>query len=85
MGNIKKIEKNKMDSKTLALIATLVMVSTITMSSSNNTDWETYKATHGKVYSSDEDSYRQAIFIVAQAEAARHNADKTQTYTKGLN
>jgi len=55
-----------MDSKTLALIATLVMAATMTMNTSNNSAWESYKATHGKVYATaEEESYRQAIFMMA--------------------
>jgi len=54
-----------MDSKTLALIATLVMAATMTMNTSTTSNWESFKATHGKVYSVEEESYRQAIFILA--------------------
>jgi len=74
-----------MDSKTLALVATLVMAATMTMNTTTNSTWESYKATHGKVYSSSEDSYRQAIYMIAEQEVAAHNADNTQTYTKGIN
>jgi len=57
MGILKNI-KLKMDSKTLALIATLVMAATMTMNTSNTSSFESFKATHGKVYSTEEESYR---------------------------
>merc|ERR1739848_29583 len=85
MGIILNNKKLKMDSKTLALIATLVMAATMTMNTSNTSSWESYKATHGKVYGAEEESYRQAIFMMAEQEVAAHNADSTQTYTKGIN
>ena len=66
-----------MDSKTLALIATLVLAATMTMNSTNTNDWESFKAAHGKSYSASEESYRMAVFMKAQAEVAAHNADKT--------
>jgi len=57
MGILKNI-KLKMDSKTLALIATLVMAATMTMNTPNTSTWESYKAAHGKVYSAEEETYR---------------------------
>jgi len=66
-----------MDSKTLALIATLVMAATMTMNTSNTSSFESFKATHGKVYSAEEESYRQAIFMNAEQEVATHNNDNT--------
>ena len=74
-----------MDSKTLALIATLVMAATMTMNTPTATEWESYKSTHGKSYEAEEESYRQAIFMMAKQEVAAHNADNTQTYTKAIN
>jgi len=58
------------DSKTLALIATLVMAATMTMNTSTTSSWESFKVTHGKSYSADEESYRQAIFMMAEQEVA---------------
>jgi len=74
-----------MDSKTLALIATLVMAATMTMNTSNTSTWESYKSAHGKSYEAQEDAYRMAIYMTNVAEVASHNADSTQTYTKGIN
>jgi len=54
-----------MDSKTLALIATIVMAATMTMNTNNASSWESYKAEHGKVYEASEDAYRQAIYVLA--------------------
>lgn len=67
-----------MDSKILALITTLVLVSTMTMNSTQTSNWESYKSTHGKLYSSNEEEvYRQAIFMASEASVNAHNADKT--------
>merc|ERR1712098_710608 len=61
------------------------MAATMTMNTSTTSNWESFKATHGKVYSAAEESYRQAIYMIAEQEVASHNADNTQTYTKGIN
>jgi len=76
-----------MDSKTLALIATLLLAATITMNNTTeNSSWESFKSTQGKVYGSvEEEAYRQAVFLVNEAKVNSHNADSTQTYTMGIN
>jgi len=54
-----------MDSKTLALLATLVLAATMTMNNgSTTTEWESFKAAHGKSYATaEEESYRVAIWM----------------------
>jgi len=75
-----------MDSKTLALIITLVLAANMTMNTSQTSSWESFKSTHGKTYSSEEEhSLRQAIFMVNEAMINAHNADNTQTYKMGIN
>jgi len=74
-----------MDSKTLALIATLVMAATMTMNTNTNSTWESYKSAHGKSYETEEDAYRMAIYMMNEQEVAFHNSDSTQTYTKAIN
>jgi len=76
-----------MDSKTLALIATLVLATTMTMNNTNSpSSWDSFKSTHGKVYASaEEESYRQAVYMVNEAKINAHNDDNTQTYTMAVN
>lgn len=76
-----------MDSKKLALVATLFLAATMTMNNNNSTtEFESFKSTHGKVYSTvEEDTFRLAIFSASKAEVESHNADSTQTYTKAIN
>lgn len=53
-----------MDSKTLALVATLVLAATMTMNTNTTTEWDSYKVAHGKSYASDaEETYRMAVFM----------------------
>jgi len=67
-----------MDSKSLALIATLVLAATMTMNTNSSTEWDSYKSFHGKTYATaEEDSYRLAMFMNAKAEAVLHNADNS--------
>lgn len=75
-----------MNSKALAVIAVLAIATTMTFNSTVKNDWEDYKSFYGKSYESfEEDAYRLAIFMKAHAEVIAHNADPTQTYTKGIN
>jgi len=77
-----------MDSKTLALVATLVLAATMTMNTTapHMTEWDSYKSVHGKSYASaEEEAYRQAVYMINKAEVELHNADNTQTYTKAVN
>jgi KDEL-tailed cysteine endopeptidase len=75
-----------MDSKTLALIATILMAATMTINTTQSSSWESFKNTHGKLYgSAEEESYRQAIFMTNEAMINAHNSDKTQTYTMAVN
>jgi len=54
-----------MDSKTLALLATLVLAATMTMNNgSSTTEWESYKTAHGKSYATaEEETMRMAIWM----------------------
>jgi len=44
-----------------------------------------YTAAFGKVYNGDEATTREAIYNAAIEDFTAHNADATQTYTKGVN
>jgi len=44
-----------------------------------------YTAAFGKVYNGDEAATREAIYNAAIEDFTAHNADATQTYTKGVN
>merc|ERR1739845_323445 len=57
------------------------------MATQNNTDtFAQFKISYSKVYiSAEEEAYRRAIFNVNEKIINEHNADKTQTYTKGIN
>lgn len=44
-----------------------------------------YKLLHNKIYTPEEDAYRQMIYAMNVAKIEAHNADPTQTYTMGEN
>jgi hypothetical protein len=51
-----------------------------------NDDFDNYKKVHGKNYiNAEEETYRRQIYAAAVAEANRHNAAPTNTYSKGIN
>jgi len=78
-----------MDSKILALIATIALLSSSMMTLNNTTaqdQFESFKAKYGKSYESDvEHSFRLAIYTSNMNEIAAHNAKDGITYTKGEN
>jgi len=52
----------------------------------NDLDWEAYKTTYNKVYSTeDEEALRYAVFKKTQADNAAHNAKYDSTYERGVN
>lgn len=47
--------------------------------------FEEFKTTYGKIYTLEENVYRFGVFITNLKKINQHNADKTQTYTMGVN
>lgn len=47
--------------------------------------FEEFKTTYGKIYALEENVYRFGVFINNLKKINQHNADKTQTYTMGVN
>ena len=47
--------------------------------------FEEFKTTYGRVYTLEENVYRFGVFITNLRKINAHNADKTQTYTMGVN
>jgi len=78
-----------MDSKTLAIVAALVLATTGSLMAFNSSesrvsDFETFKVKYNKVYSSDsEEAFRFAVYAANMKDAAEHNAKGTETFTKG--
>ena len=47
--------------------------------------FEEFKATYGREYTLEENIYRFSVFVANLRKINKHNADKTQTYTMGVN
>ena len=47
--------------------------------------FEEFKSTYGRDYTLEENIYRFGVFITNLKKINAHNADKTQTYTMGVN
>ena len=71
------------------LIATLIAVAAVSVyfvEQNNKVDaFEQWKKDFGTEFQLGEEPFRRLIFEENVREIERHNADKTQTYTKGIN
>jgi len=76
-----------MDSKALALIATVLALSVMIDSQSDMSNkFESFKAKHGKAYSNEvEEAYRLSVYTANMVEFESHNNKAGVTYTKGEN
>ena len=78
-----------MNGKQLAVVLAFIGAAAMLLNnqaSSKVSEFDTWKARHGIVYTSTfENAYRERIFLENLAKIEAHNADKTQTYTQGLN
>jgi len=75
-----------MDSKLLALIATLAIASTYMATSTKSSEWEAYKVKQGKSYATaEEEAYRFAVYTQNMIKINLHNAKKDKTFTRGEN
>jgi len=76
-----------MDSKTLALIATIALVTGSMMSFSDNSEskFEVFKAKYGKTYESEEHVYRLSVYTANMKDIESHNSQDGITYTRGEN
>jgi len=83
MGIINKNYK-KMEFKTLALVATVLLAAS-QLESTKTSSFVDYQATFGKSYSDVESAYRQAVYNTNVDIMNKHNADSTQTYKMGIN
>lgn len=74
--------------KTAAVILLAAVAALLLLHSkpSHEVSFESWKVEHGKTYSSKfEETYRKTVFLKNVADVEAHNADKTQTYQKGIN
>jgi len=81
MGIIIKKNIKKMELKTLALVATVLLAASTFDAVNQTDDFTSFKAAHGKSYASEtEESFRQATFNKNVEMINAHNVDETQTY-----
>jgi cathepsin L len=69
----------------LALTALLVGAVYISTQSNKDTAFEEWKAQYGANWAASEEEYRRIVFARNVEKINKHNADKTQTYTMGIN
>lgn len=66
-------------------LVTILATAYFAMQDNSTSAFDEWKAQYGANWAKTEEFYRRAIFERNIQEIERHNADKTQTYTKGIN
>ena len=66
-------------------MATITLLAFYNTHNQKGDAFEDWKAQYGVNWAPEEEAYRRLIFEKNLLDIERHNADKTQTYTKGVN